>query len=179
MSALVHNLLDMARIESGEVRLNLQWQPLEEVIGSAIRAAHAALDGRRVEVRIPPDLPWTRFDAVLIERVLVNLLENAGKYTPPGSAVRISAGADSSRLRVCVEDEGPGFTPGSEDAMFEKFTRGDRESAKPGVGLGLAICRAIVRAHQGEIAVQSGRARGAAVCFWLPSSAPPPELDDD
>ena len=178
MSALVSNLLDMARIESGEVTLNLQWQPIEEVVGSALRAAGSLLATRPIEVQIPHDLPLVRFDAVLIERVLVNLLENAAKYTPQGSGICVAARVAEGRFEVTVADAGPGIPHGREEAVFQKFMRGERESALPGVGLGLAICRAIVRAHGGEIAaatpVQTGGYRGATITFWLPLGTPPP-----
>ncbi|KQV50092.1 two-component system sensor histidine kinase KdpD [Massilia sp. Root335] len=181
MSMLVTNLLDMARIESGDVRLKLQWQPVEEVIGSALAASRAALAGHTVETHVPADLPLVQYDAVLIERVLSNLLENAGKYTPPGSTVAISAERHGVWLDVAVTDDGPGLPPGQEEAVFEKFTRGERESVKPGVGLGLAICRAIVGAHGGTIHAANQPGGGAAFVFTLPLGTPPalPLLDED
>lgn len=134
MSALVSNLLDMARIQSGEVKLNLQWQPLEEVVGSSLRASTAALAQYQVQTKLPRDLPLLHFDAVLIERVLCNLLENAAKYSPPQSLIVIRAEVDAhnSVVRVMVDDNGPGLPIGREEAIFEKFTRGERESATPG-----------------------------------------------
>jgi two-component system sensor histidine kinase KdpD len=181
MSTLVANLLDMARIQSGEVRLNLQWQPIEEVVGSALRACRAALSKHTVLTRVPSDLPLVRFDAVLVERVLCNLLENAGKYTPPGSIVTLSAQLHGVWLNILVEDNGPGVPLGQEEGIFEKFTRGERESAKPGVGLGLAICRAIVEAHGGAIRAATRPEGGAAFVFTLPLGTPPamPALDDE
>jgi len=173
MSALVGNLLDMARIESGEVKLNLEWQPLEEVVGSALRAARSMLTHHRVEVSLPRDLPLVRLDALLIERVLVNLLENASKYTPGGSRVSLSAEVVGDRLHVTVADDGPGLPAGREEAVFQKFTRGERESATPGVGLGLAICRAIVESHGGRISGQNARGGGAAFTLTLPLGNPP------
>jgi two-component system, OmpR family, sensor histidine kinase KdpD len=173
MSALVSNLLDMARIESGEVKLNLQWQPLEEVVGSALNAAHNTLKQHVVDVHIPRDLPLVRFDALLIERVLVNLLENAAKYTPPGSTVTLAAEVIADQLSVSVSDNGPGLPAGREEAVFQKFTRGDRESATPGVGLGLAICRAIVESHQGKIVATHRPGGGARFAFTLPLGHPP------
>jgi two-component system, OmpR family, sensor histidine kinase KdpD len=178
MSTLVSNLLDMARIESGEVKLNLQWQPLEEVVGSALNAAHGMLKQHVVEVHIPRDLPLVRFDALLIERVLVNLLENASKYTPPGSTVELSAEVVADRLSVSVSDNGPGLTVGREEAVFQKFTRGERESATPGVGLGLAICRAIVESHQGKIVATHRPGGGARFTFTLPLGNPPPAAEE-
>jgi two-component system sensor histidine kinase KdpD len=173
MSTLVGNLLDMARIESGEVALNLQWQPLEEVVGAALDAVRSLLQRHRIEVNLPDDLPLVRFDAVLIERVLVNLLENASKYTPPGSTVTLSAEAVAGELRVFVSDDGPGLPVGREEAVFQKFTRGDRESATPGVGLGLAICRAIVESHHGRISGTNRPGGGATFAFTLPLGIPP------
>jgi two-component system sensor histidine kinase KdpD len=179
MSALVSNLLDMARIQSGEVKFNLQWQPLEEVVGSALRASGSLLKGHQVRTRLPPDLPLLRYDAVLIERVLCNLLENAGKYTPPGSRIEIAAELHGAWINIMVYDDGPGLPHGREEAIFEKFTRGERESAKPGVGLGLAICRAIVEAHGGRIAAAPSPLGGAAFVITLPLGTPPamPELE--
>ena len=173
MSTLVGNLLDMARIESGEVTLNLQWQPLEEVVGAALDATREMLKQHHVEVRLARDLPLVRFDALLIERVLVNLLENASKYTPAGSQVILSAEAAGEELTVSVSDNGPGLPVGREEAVFQKFTRGDRESATPGVGLGLAICRAIVEAHHGKIVGTNRAGGGVTFSFTLPLGRPP------
>lgn len=173
MSALVNNLLDMARLEAGNVRLNQQWQPLEEVVGSALKAREQQLSGHQVRVALPADLPLIEFDAVLIERVLCNLLENAAKYTPPDSVIQIAAGITNGEIHVSVTDNGPGLSPGSELSVFEKFTRGERESTTPGVGLGLAICRAIVEAHKGRIWAENVATGGARFVFALPLSTPP------
>jgi two-component system sensor histidine kinase KdpD len=173
MNALVSNLLDMAKIQSGEVKLKLEWQPFEEVVGSALRDRRALLGGRTVQTKLEHDLPLVRFDAVLIERVLANLLENEAKYTPPTSIVVIAAAAAGSYLRVSVYDDGPGLPPGKEETIFEKFTRGDSESATPGIGLGLAICRAIVEAHGGTIGPDVSPLGGACIAFTLPLGSPP------
>jgi two-component system, OmpR family, sensor histidine kinase KdpD len=178
MSTLVSNLLDMARIESGEVKLNLQWQPLEEVVGSALNAARGMLKQHLVEVQIPRDLPLVRFDALLIERVLVNLLENASKYTPPGSRITLAAQTEGDRLSVSVSDDGPGLVAGHEETVFQKFTRGERESATPGVGLGLAICRAIVESHHGKIIASNRPGGGARFTFTLPLGQPPAAAEE-
>jgi two-component system sensor histidine kinase KdpD len=177
MNAMVNNLLDMARLQSGAVQLNRQWQPIEEVVGSALQSVGSALVNHQVRTELAPDLPLVNIDAVLIERVLGNLLENAAKYTPAGSRVTIAARVAASDLLVTVTDDGPGLPAGREEALFEKFTRGERESATPGVGLGLAICRAIVEAHEGRIWVESAGNpaphRGARFCFTLPLGVPP------
>ena len=173
MNALVNNLLDMARLQAGEVRLNRQWQPLEEVVGSAVAALGQALAAHALRIDLPADLPLVEIDAVLFERVLVNLLENAAKYTPKGSEILIVAAVRAEEFRVIVSDNGPGFAPGSEEAIFEKFARGERESATPGVGLGLAISRAIVAAHRGRIHAENGPGGGARFIISLPAGSPP------
>jgi two-component system sensor histidine kinase KdpD len=170
----------MARIQSGQIKLNLQWQPFEEVIGSALRASKAALASHDVQVMLAPNLPLLRFDATLIERVLCNLLENAAKYTPAGSRIAIHGTPSDGLLHIEVRDNGPGIPAGSEDAIFEKFTRGERESSKPGVGLGLAICRALVEAHGGTIRALQAPEGGAAFVFTIPLGTPPalPAIDE-
>ena len=173
MNALVINLLDMARIQSGEVKLRRGWQSVEEVVGSALKAVQPALARHRVEVALQGDLPLVEFDATLIERVLFNLLENAGKYTPEGTTIRIGAELAGNELVVSVTDGGPGVPASQRQAIFEKFTRGSRESATPGVGLGLAISRAIVEAHHGRIWVDDASDGGARFAFTLPLGTPP------
>ena len=173
MSALVSNLLEMARIESGEVTLRRQWLPFEEVIGTALKELQPALARHRVEVTLAPNLPLVELDATLIERVLYNLVENATKYTPEGTAITIDAQASGGNLVVSVSDTGPGIPKGKEESIFQKFTRGVRESSTPGVGLGLAISKAIVDAHHGHIRAQSGPEGGARFTFTLPLGTPP------
>ncbi len=174
LNALVSNLLDMARLQNGGVSLRSEWQSVEEVVGSAIRAAQPALNGRAVRADVPPDLPLVEFDAVLMERVLVNLLENAAKYGAPPFEIHARATPDS--LVLSVRDHGTGLPPalrGREAELFEKFTRGQSESATPGVGLGLAICKAIVDAHQGRIVASNAEGGGVAFTVTLPRSSPP------
>ena len=173
MAALVNSLLDMARLESGAVQLNLQWQPLEEVVGSAIAQCASLLEGRALNIHLAPDLPLLHLDAVLIERVLVNLLENAGKYTPLYSPVSIEAHAEPNNVVLTVSDNGPGLPTGREAAIFEKFERGRKEGTTPGVGLGLAICRAIMQAHGGSIRGETRTTGGASFLLTLPRGEPP------
>jgi two-component system sensor histidine kinase KdpD len=132
MNALIDNPLDMARLQAGRVQLNHQWQPLEEVVGSALQAVEATLAGRAVTVSLAEDLPLVHIDAVLLERVLSNLLENAGKYTPAGSPVEIGARVREEVVEVWVDDHGPGVPEGRREAVFQLFERGARESATPG-----------------------------------------------
>ena len=182
MSALVNNLLDMARLEAGAVQLNKAWQPLEEVVGSALAASAPAIAAHRIEVNLPGDLPLLQIDAVLMERVLVNLLENAAKYTPEDSAIHLTARERSDAVCLFVDDHGPGLPKGHEARVFEKFERGQRESATPGVGLGLAICRAIVEAHGGTIEGHTreheGSVQGARFVIALPRGTPPADLGE-
>jgi two-component system sensor histidine kinase KdpD len=186
MTSIVTNLLDMARLQAGGLRLNRQWSLLEETVGAALRACRRVLNGRPVEVRLPSDLPFLQLDAVLMERLFSNLLENAAKYTPPGSKLVIGAEsieADGKPfVRVYIDDNGPGLPANMGDRVFEKFTRGEKESAKPGIGLGLSICRAIVQAHGGTIGANNRldeslpdpQIQGARFWFTLPVDAAPP-----
>jgi two-component system sensor histidine kinase KdpD len=180
MNAMVSNLLDMARLEAGAVPMRCEWQPLEEVLGSALAACAPALQGRPVRVKLAEDLPLLHLDAVLFERVLANLLENAAKYTPAGSAIEIAAEASSSNVTIHIDDFGPGLPAGREQVLFDKFERGDKESATSGVGLGLAIARAVVLAHHGSISAKTrwspAGVAGARFTIELPRGQPP--LDD-
>ena len=173
MSGLVANLLDMAKLHAGGTRLNRQWQMLEEVIGSALAMLSRTLQGRCIDVRLAPDLPLLEFDAVLLERVFCNLLDNAAKYTPAGSPLSIRAAAEGAMVRVSVEDSGMGVPAELREAVFEKFMRGEPESSRSGVGLGLAICRTIIDAHGGRIRVDAGDNGGARFVFTLPIGSPP------
>lgn len=173
MSTLVNNLLEMARLESGAVRLDLQWQPVEEVIGSAIAATAPVMGHHAIDVVIPEDMALVRFDAVLMERVLVNLLENAARYTPSGSRVRIAARVLDDGFELVVSDNGPGLPRGREGQMFHKFERGQREGTTAGVGLGLALCNAIVEAHGGTITARNAAEGGACFVIRLPQGRPP------
>ncbi len=184
MNTLVNNLLDMARIQSGEIKLRREWQPIEEVIGTAIRSisgSNQVWGTRKIKVNIAPDVPLLEFDSVLIERVLANLLENAAKYTPRESSIFISVRKAATECFISICDDGPGIATGQEKIIFEKFSRGAQESAMPGVGLGLAICRAIVEAHRGSIWAQNklianaegNDVHGAEFIFTLPIGTPP------
>lgn len=171
LSGMVANLLDMARLQAGQVPLRREWQPLEEIVGAAIKLLGSALDRHPVRVSLPADLPLLEFDAVLIERVLGNLLENAAKYSPLDSAIELSAQRQQDEVKIRVEDRGPGFT-GNPEAHFAPFVRGEQVDAK-GSGLGLAICRAVVEAHAGRIGAENRDGGGASLWFTLPIGQPP------
>ncbi len=173
MSHFVHNILDMARLQSGAVQLRKEWQPLEEVVGSSLKSVETYLGERVVKTALPADLPLLEFDAVLIERVLFNLLDNAAKYSPASGEILIAARRRGAFVEVSVADQGPGLVPGSETSVFDKFMRGNPQSNIPGVGLGLAISRAIVEAHGGRIWATNRAGGGAEFVFALPVGNPP------
>ena len=167
LNRLVQNLLEMTRLESGALQLRRDWHPLEEVVGAALGRLAKSLGTRRVTVNIPPDLPLVAIDDVLIEQVFVNLLENAIKYTPPDSAIRILVSATDQSVTVEVADHGPGLPKGHEARVFEKFYRAASDG-RQGAGLGLAICRGVVAAHGGRIWAHNLPEGGVAFLFTLP-----------
>ena len=173
LSRLVANLLDMTRFESGGVELRREACPLEEIVGIALHRLETQLKGREVRVKLPLELPLVYVDEVLLGQVFVNLLENAVKYG--GAPIEIGARAVGPVVEVEVRDHGPGFAPGDERHLFEKFYRGSTGSAR-GAGLGLAISKAVVEAHGGRIEAFSHAERGAVFRFTLPApESPVPE----
>ncbi|WP_175872624.1 DUF4118 domain-containing protein [Burkholderia sp. BCC0397] len=190
MTGIVTNLLDMARLQAGSLQLKRQWSLLEETVGAALAACKRVLAHHPARVALPADLPLLQMDAVLMERLFTNLFENAAKYTPPDTSLDIGAERVTDDglpfVRVHVDDHGPGLPAGMEARIFDKFTRGEKESATPGIGLGLAICRAIVEAHGGKIGAinrtaPDGHVTGARFWFTLPVDTPPaaPAVPDD
>lgn len=178
LNRLVRNLLDMTRLESGAVEVNKEWQPLEEVVGAALGRLDQQLRDRPLDIDMPADLPLVPIDAVLIEQVLVNLLENALKYTPPASPITITARNIDGAIAVEVADRGPGLPPGTEQRVFDKFFRAAPQHGQ-GVGLGLAICEAIVRAHGGAMNAKNRADGGAIFRFTLPLEGTPPEIETE
>jgi two-component system sensor histidine kinase KdpD len=178
ISRMLENLLEMARLSAGATRMNLGWNALEETFGTALAGLESVLAGHTVQIDLPADLPLVEYDALLMERVFANLLENAAKYTPPGSRIRIEARAQPQQLTIQVCDNGPGLPPGREQAVFEAFERGSREDARPGVGLGLALARAIVQAHQGTLAAEPAPGGGACFRITLPRREAPQAPDE-
>lgn len=172
-STMVMNLLEMARLQAGNVRLRCAWQPLEELIGVALQARASMLLGHTVEVQLPADLPLVEFDIVLMERALCNLLENAAKYTPPGSTIEIGARSLGEWIEITIADNGPGLPAGREALLFEKFTRGQGETSVGGMGLGLAIVRAAVEAHHGTVKAENRAQGGTCITLCLPAGTPP------
>jgi two-component system sensor histidine kinase KdpD len=149
------------------------------VLGAALQRLETLLRDRPVRVEFPADLPLVPIDAVLIEQVFLNLLDNASRYSPAGSPIDVSAKVAGLMVVVEVSDRGAGFAPGDEQRAFEKFYRGHSERVR-GVGLGLAICQAIVEIHGGTIIAENRPGGGATVRFKLPlaGSSTPPGLSD-
>jgi two-component system sensor histidine kinase KdpD len=171
LDRLVNGLLEMTRLESGAVTIKAEPQALDGVLGAALQRLDTLLRDRVVQVNLPADLPLVPIDALLMEQVFLNLLDNAARYSPPGSPIDIAASAAGLKVVVEVSDRGRGFAPGDETRAFEKFYRG-RTAGTRGVGLGLAICRAIVQAHGGTIVAENRPGGGAIIRFTLPREEP-------
>jgi two-component system sensor histidine kinase KdpD len=180
LNRYVQNLLDMTRLSYGALQPTREWTDIREVAGRAVKRVARLTRGHRIALSFPDDLPAVHADPVLIEQVLVNLLDNAIKYSPPETAVTVEAARGADALVVRVIDEGPGIPPESREAVFDMFYRvrvGDRQAA--GTGLGLSICRGIVKAHGGDIrALEGPGRRGTAIEFTLPLS-PMPSVPDE
>lgn len=167
---LVRNLLDMTRLEDPTLAVVKDWNVVEELIGSALNRTRSVLKDRPIKLNIPDDLPMVRVDALLLEQLLVNLLENAARHTPEGSEVTLEAREEGKWLTLTVADRGPGISPDQEQAIFQKFRK--RQNS-PGIGLGLAICQAIAEAHGGQIVARNRPTGGAEFSVALPLEPAP------
>jgi len=174
LNLLVGNLLDISRLESGTLRLSLEPCDIQDLVGISLERFSISHPERSVITSLTPDLPLLELDLPLMVQVLTNLLENAAKYTPPGAAIGVRAAQVGARLEVEVWDEGPGLPAGRERALFLRFARAQKESVVPGVGLGLAICEAIIEAHRGSIRAENREPCGARFVFTLPLDEQPP-----
>ncbi len=172
MSELVSKVLDLMRLDSGELTLRRDWESVDDLVAAALAHAEQPLAGHRVQLELPADLPLVFVDATLAVQVLANLLDNAAKYTPKGTQITIAAAPDGPFVRVTVDDTGPGLPPGDPERLFEKFQRGTGEGTIVGAGLGLSICRAVVEAHGGRISAESRPGGGARLTFTLPTVEP-------
>jgi two-component system, OmpR family, sensor histidine kinase KdpD len=174
LARLVDDLLDLSRIESGAVAPQSDWCDLHDVVASA--AAHASA-GHPIEFDLPADLPLVRADAAQLERVFSNLIDNAIKFSPAGSPVRITGGASAGRVAVRVADRGTGIPRRYRSQVFEPFFRGrgpgPGDGPSGGSGLGLAICRGFVEANGGRIVLQTGRDTGTIFTVSFPVAAQP------
>jgi len=176
LNRLVRNLLDMTRLEAGAVVVKKEWQPVEEAVGAALERVEAVLGDRPIVTDLPEALPLVPFDSILLQQVLVNLLENAAKYTPPGTEITVSAREGDREVEIIVADSGPGLSAGEDEKIFGKFYRAE-QGRGGGVGLGLTICKGIVTAHGGRIWATARSEGGAAFHFTLPIEGSPPSID--
>jgi two-component system sensor histidine kinase KdpD len=170
---VARDALLMARLQSGEVELEREHRPIADVVDSTLKSLGAALAKHPVKNEVPRDLPPVPADPLLIERVVANLVGNVARHTPAGTTVTISAQVKGGEVEVSVEDNGPGLPEGREEAVFESFARGEKQAAKRGAGLGLAIVRTIVEAHGGHVRAERCGDRGARFVFTLPLQEPP------
>jgi two-component system sensor histidine kinase KdpD len=174
LELLVANLLDMTRLESGALSLKRDWIPIDEIIGPALVRAESKLQNRSLRVSIPDDVPLVLVDPVLVSQIFVNLLENACKYTPDGTAIEVTAAKGEDAVEIDVRDHGPGIPEGHEQKVFEKFYRGAHVGV-PGAGLGLPICRAIAEAHGGTVSAERAAGGGLRMRVVVPIGGQPPE----
>ncbi|MDR3591740.1 MAG: sensor histidine kinase KdpD [Negativicutes bacterium] len=169
MDRVVANLLDTARLESGMMQLKTDWCDIQDIIGAALSHLPEQIKGRKLDFSVPDGLPLLRGDCVLLEQVVVNLVDNASKYSPPASPIEIKVSCGNDQLRVSVADHGTGIPPAELAQIFDKFYRAQqRLSSAPGTGLGLSICKAIVEAHGGSIKAENRSGGGAVFSFSLP-----------
>ena len=167
MTQIISNVLDLMRLEAGNVVLHRDWQTVDDLVGSALDRLKLQLASHPVQVSLPPELPPVYVDGALMLQVFTNLLENAAKHTPPRTRIIIGASAAPDSVRVVVDDTGPG-PPGDPERLFDKFQRGRDEGNIGGAGLGLAICRTIVNLHGGRIEAARRPGGGARFTFTLP-----------
>jgi two-component system sensor histidine kinase KdpD len=175
LNRLLANLLDITRLEAGQVEPHREWHSLEELIGAAVGRLEDRLGDRPIELHVPPGLPLVPLDDVMVEQALFNLLDNAVKYSPAGTPITVSAGIHGESAFVTVADRGPGIPEAEREKVFEKFFRGQATRPQGGAGLGLAIVRGIVMAHGGTVAVEARPGGGALfrMTFPLGDQAPP------
>jgi two-component system sensor histidine kinase KdpD len=169
LNQIIQNVLDMTRLESKAITVKKEWQSVEEIVGVALNRLSGRLEGRELTVHIQEELPLVAFDSLLMEQVLMNLLDNAIKHTPEGTPIGFTAEIRADAVMIEVADRGPGIPSGDEELIFEKFVRGPAG----GIGLGLAICRAIINAHGGRIWAENRPGGGAVFRFTLPIEGRP------
>ena len=169
MNLILSNLLDTARIESGMLKLKEDWCDIEDIVGSALRHLSEQTVGRHIDIKIPEDVPLVRGDCVLLGQVMINLIDNALKYSLPDSGVDINAYVLHDELTVAVADQGIGIPTEDLTKVFDKFYRIQHDKINiPGTGLGLAICKSIVEAHGGRIQAENRSGGGAIFSFSIP-----------
>lgn len=175
LNRLLRNLLDMTRLESGAIKLDKQWHSIEEIVGAVLAHMAVQLDERSIETSVPLDLPLILLDDVAIEQVLINLLDNASKYTPPSARIRMWAKAQHEQVTVAVDSEGVMLPAHERVQIFNKFYRGSNVASINGTGLGLTVCKGVVEAHGGKIWAEDGGG-WLSFRFTLPVKAPSPNV---
>lgn len=178
----IQNLLDASRISSGGVQPHVEWADPDDIVSTAIERCKQRLGGRTLVLDLDADLPMIHVDPVLLQQALVQVLDNAVKYSPDGSGITLAARANEDRLFITVSDEGAGLTPSEHGRMWERFARGERHAAtRSGSGLGLWIASAFVAANNGRIGATSpGPGAGCAVTIELPvTQAAVPQMESD
>jgi two-component system sensor histidine kinase KdpD len=167
---LVMNMLDLTRIEAGVLRPQRGWYNAAEIVYRVLQRLAANLEGHALEIDMPDDLPLIPVDYVQLEQVLWNVLQNALKYTPPNSALTLTAYLQANRMRLCIGDRGPGIPLDEHARVFQKFYRlpHTQHAGLPGAGLGLAICKGLVEANGGVIAISNRDGGGVLVTIDLP-----------
>ncbi len=177
LNRIVGNLLDLSRIEAGSLRPDRQWHDLGALIDDVVGRLRSVVGDHPVVTDVPEDLPPVLIDYVLTDEVVSNLLENAAKYTPDGTEIRISAALNGGAVEVRVADRGPGFTSEELPRVFEPFYRGDARAGRTGTGLGLAVAKGLVEAHGGRIWAENRPDGGGVVGFSLPLATLAPPLE--
>lgn len=172
----VQNLLDMTRLEASTINPQFEWHSIEELVGSALAQTERLLVGREITTFIPPGLALVRVDGMLVEKALVNLLENVSSHTQEGTPVTIRVSTPDGKVRIVVEDRGPGIPPGDEERIFEKFYQPDAMKGDSGFGLGLAICRSVAEAHGGRAWAENRPGGGARFYLELSTVGHAPEV---
>lgn len=168
LNRFVGNLLDMSRIEAGAIRLKIELCDVQELVGCSLETMESRMGGREVVTHLPPGLTLVPLDMILMNQVLVNLLDNANKYTPDGSPIEINASVDTTSLMIQVSDHGPGVPAPELPRLFDKFHRIAVPERAGGTGLGLSICRGIVEAHRGRISARNRHGGGLTIDIMLP-----------
>jgi len=177
LNRIIRNVLDMTRLEAGGIKINREWQSLEEIVGAVTNRMAGQFQTHPLHISLPTDLPLIPCDDLLIEQVMRNLLENALKYSPEGTDISLSAMVKDLEVLVSVADRGQGVPPGESERIFEKFVRGKHVGG--GAGLGLAICQGFVALHGGRIWMDNLPEGGSAFTFTLPISKSPPPLEEE
>lgn len=177
MMHMVENILDMAKLQGGDVRISREWEAIEEIVGSAVATIRRRVSSTDIILDVPQDLPFLRCDSVLIERVIINLLENAVKYSPSDASIKLSAQVKDQMMHVMIADEGEGIPAEQRSNVFDPFYR--LRPSVAGSGLGLTICRSIVGVHGGAIWIEPSFGVGTTVCFTLPLPLEVPEVSQE